>query len=201
SAQFQGVIGEHAIVTLRKAWTVAANTYQQGALLALDLKSLDGSERGLHIDTLYVPGPRSSIDEVSAGRDAVYASIYDNVTGSIRAFRFRGGKWSDTKLALPANGSTHIVSTNDWGPEAQFTFESYLKPTTLYADKGDKKPLAIKALPERFDASNLVTEQFEVASKDGVKIPYFVTRPKSASGPIPTILYGYGGFEIALTPG
>jgi prolyl oligopeptidase len=201
SAQFQGVSGNCAIFTLRKNWAIGATTYAQGALLALDFKSLDGPEKELKIDTLYVPGPRSSVDQVSTGRDAVYASIYDNVTGSIHAFRFEGGKWHDTKLALPANGSTHIVSTNDWGAEAQFTFESYLKPTTLYADRGDDRPVAIKALPERFDASNLVTEQFEVASKDGVKIPYFVTRPKSASGPIPTVLYGYGGFEIALTPG
>jgi len=200
SAVFQGVSGEHAIVTLRKAWTVGATTYAQGALLALDLKSLDGPENGLHIAVLYVPGPRSSIDQVSSGRDAVYASIYDNVTGSIHAFRFANGKWSDTRLALPANGSTSIVSTNNWGAEAQFKFESYLKPTTLYSDKGDDKPTAIKALPQRFNAASLVTEQFEVSSKDGTQIPYFVTRPKSASGPIPTILYGYGGFEIALTP-
>jgi prolyl oligopeptidase len=201
SAVFQGVVGEHAIVTLRKAWTIGVRNFAQGALLALDLKTLDGPESGLRIDVLYVPGPRSSIDQVSTGRDAVYASIYDNVTGSIHAFRFKSGQWSDTKLTLPANGSTSIVSTNDWGSEAMFTFESYLKPTTLYSDKGDDKPVAIKALPERFDAQNLVTEQFEVASKDGVQIPYFVTRPKTASGPIATILYGYGGFEIALTPG
>jgi len=201
SAVFQGVSGEHAIFTLRKPWTVGTTTYAQGALLALDLKSLDGPLSGLHIEALYVPGPRSSVDSVSTGRDAVYASIYDNVTGSVHAFRFKDARWNDTKLALPANGSTSIVSTNDWGAEAQFTFESYLKPTTLYSDNGDDKPIAIKALPERFDASNLVTEQFEVASKDGTQIPYFVTRPKTATGPIPTILYGYGGFEIALTPG
>jgi len=138
---------------------------------------------------------------VSTGRDAVYASIYDNVTGSIHAFRLAGANWTDTKLDLPANGSTSIASTNDWGGEAMFTFESYLRPTTLYSDNGDGKLTAIKSLPQRFDASNLVTEQFEVASSDGVKIPYFVTRPKESTGPAPTILYGYGGFEISLTPG
>ena len=63
------------------------------------------------------------------------------------------------------------------------------------------KARVLKALGERFDASNLVTEQFEAVSADGTKIPYFVTRPKSTSGPVPAILYGYGGFEISLTPG
>jgi prolyl oligopeptidase len=46
----------------------------------------------------------------------------------------------------------------------------------------------------------MVTQQFEAISKDGTKIPYFVTRPKVLHGPAPTILYGYGGFEVSLTP-
>jgi prolyl oligopeptidase len=73
-------------------------------------------------------------------------------------------------------------------------------PTTLYADSGNGKPLAIKSLPARFDASNIVTEQFFATSRDGTRVPYFVTRPKDLKGPAPTVLYGYGGFEISLTP-
>jgi prolyl oligopeptidase len=201
SANVQGVTDKHLVVTLRKDWKVGSDLVKQGSLIAIPLAGLDGGENKLSIETLYAPGPRSTVDQVSTGRDAVYASIYDNVTGGIHAFRFAGNKWSDTKLDLPANGATSIVSTNDWGSEAMFTFESYLKPTTLYADRGDGKPLAIKSLPQRFDPSNLVTEQFEVASSDGVKIPYFVTRPRNSTVPLPTILYGYGGFEVSLTPG
>src|SRR5207249_3951193 len=91
-------------------------------------------------------------------------------------------------------GSTHIVSANDFGPEVQFTFESFLKPTTLYAEIGKDAPSAIKSLPARFDASGLVTEQFETASKDGTKIPYFVVRPKNATAPAPTAC-DHGRFE------
>ena len=81
-----------------------------------------------------------------------------------------------------------------------FSFQNYLTPTTLYFDGGNDRPAPIKSLPARFDASGLVTEQFEATSKDGTRIPYFVTRPKSLKGPAPTILYGYGGFEVSLTP-
>jgi prolyl oligopeptidase len=81
-----------------------------------------------------------------------------------------------------------------------FRFESYTTPTTLYADTGEGRPVAIKSLPPRFDASNLVTEQFFAVSRDGTRIPYFVTRPRSLTGPAPTVLYGYGGFEISETP-
>ncbi len=194
SAVIHGMVGDRIVFTLRKAWDTSAKTYPQGSLVAM---APDGSDK----EILYAPGPRSTIEEVATGRDAIYASIFDNVTGAIHVFRRTpAGAWNHAKLDLPANGSTHVVSTNDFGPEALFTFESYLKPTTLYLDTGGDKPEEIKALPARFDASNLVTEQFEVASSDGVMIPYFVTRPKTLSGPAPTILYGYGGFEISLTP-
>ena len=194
SAVIQGMTGKYIVFTLRKEWKTANNTYPQGSLVAM---SIDGGEPL----TLYVPGPRSTVEEVATGRDAIYASIFDNVTGSIQVFKpLPGGDWEHTTLDLPTNGSTHIISTNDFGPEAMFTFESYLKPATLYLDNGDGNPVEIKALPPRFDSSGLVTEQFQVASSDGVMIPYFVTRPKALSGPAPTVLYGYGGFEISLTP-
>ncbi|HEY0106443.1 MAG TPA: prolyl oligopeptidase family serine peptidase [Rhizomicrobium sp.] len=194
SAEVRGMVGDHLLVTLRQPWQTPAGTFAQGALLAT---ALDGS----HPQTLYAPGPRSAIEEVSAGRDAVYLSVLDNVTGSIHVLRpQRDGTWKHDTLGLPANGSATIAATNDFGPQAMFGFESYLTPSTLYFDKGDDHPAPIKSLPARFDASGLVTEQFQVASADGTMIPYFVTRPKALSGPAPTILYGYGGFQISLTP-
>jgi len=76
-----------------------------------------------------------------------------------------------------------------------------LRFNTVFFTNGEEQPHAIKSLPARFDASGLATEQFEATSKDGTKIPYFVTRPKKLNGPAPTVLYGYGGFEVSLTPG
>ncbi len=203
SADLKGMTNGQILFTLREDWTPPGGArLAKGSLIAFRLQSYVEMEKLPQITVLYAPGPRSSIDEVASGRDAVYASIYDNVVGAIHAFRFDPAKnaWSDTKLDLPGAGSTHIVSTNDYGPEAQFRFENFITPTTLYSDSGDDKPVAIKSLPARFDASNIVTEQFEAASKDGTKIPYFVTRPKSLAGPTPTVLYGYGGFEISETP-
>jgi prolyl oligopeptidase len=199
SAQLQGLHRGQLLVTLREDWTVGGKTFAKGSLLAFALAETT-AESVPAATVLYEPGPRSSIEDVETGRDAVYAAIYDNVVGSIHAFRFQDGSWSDKKLDLPQGGSVRIVSTNDHGPEATFGFESFLKPPTLYADSGHDRPVEIKSLPARFDASGLVTEQFEAASKDGTRIPYFVVRAKDAKGPRPTILYGYGGFEISLTP-
>ncbi|MFK4496100.1 prolyl oligopeptidase PreP (S9A serine peptidase family) [Bradyrhizobium japonicum] len=60
----------------------------------------------------------------------------------------------------------------------------------------------MKKTPSAFDASNHVVEQLEATSPDGTSISYFLVRPKNArfDGAIPTLLYGYGGFQVSLRP-
>ena len=200
-ADLKGAQGPHLIFTLRDEWTPPGQApVRKGSLIAYHL-SPDGPKSAAPVTVLYTPDARSSIDEVATGRDAVYASIYQDVTGRVHAFRSQSsGTWSDSLVPLPAGGSTHIVSTNNWGPEAYFRYESYTTPTTLYAQKGAGKPVAIKSLPARFDASNLLTEQFFAVSSDGTQVPYFVTHARHLSGPAPVVLYGYGGFEVSETP-
>ena len=70
-------------------------------------------------------------------------------------------------------------------PEAYFTYSGFLTPTTLYADNGKGRPTPIKSLPARFDATPYQEAQYEAVSKDGTRIPYFVVRPKNATGPAP----------------
>jgi prolyl oligopeptidase len=200
-ADLKGAQGPHLIFTLRDEWAPPGQApVAKGSLIAYRLGP-EGSKSAAAVSVLYTPDKRSSIDEVTTGRDAVYVSIYQDVTGRIHAFRPQPpGAWSDSVLPLPAGGSTHIVSTNNWGPEAYFRYESYTTPTTLYADTGAGQPVAIKSLPARFDGSNLITEQFFAVSSDGTRVPYFVTRARNLSGPAPTVLYGYGGFEVSETP-
>ncbi len=78
-AVLQGVHNGQLIATLREDWK--AGNAPKGALVAVPMKP------GGKVDVLYAPGPRASVEEVSVGRDAVYAAIYENVVGQIRAFR------------------------------------------------------------------------------------------------------------------
>ena len=201
SADLKGAQGPHLIFTLREEWTPAGQAaIGKGALIAYRVPQREPAG-GAAVTVLYAPDARAAIDEVATGRDAVYASIYHDVTGSIHAFRpLEPGGWNDRLLPLPQGGSTHIVSANGWGPESYFRYESYLSPATLYADEGEGRPVGIKSLPARFDASHLVTEQFFAVSRDGTRVPYFVTRPRQLAGPAPPVLYGYGGFEVSETP-
>jgi prolyl oligopeptidase len=202
SAVVRGLTRGQLIATLRKDWAQQEGQVPiaKGSLIAFPIRSYLRTRMVPPAKVLFTPDARSTIKGVEPGRDAVYAAIFHNVIGSVHAFRPNGESWTDTKLDLPDGGSAGIISANDWGPEAEFYFESFLVPPTLYHDDGGDKPKAIKSLPARFDASGLVTEQFEATSEDGTKIPYFVVHQKDANGPRPTVLYGYGGFEAAMSP-
>lgn len=200
SADVKGALDGRIIFSLREDWkTPDGKLLAKGGLFAASLDDDDNLDLA-GVQTLFVPHARQSVESVATGRDKLFVVINDNVIGAVHVFTPNNGGWTDKVLALPPNGSPGIVSANDYGPEAMYSFENYLTPPTLYFDAGDNAPKAIKSLPARFDASGLVTEQFEATSKDGVKIPYFVTRPKNLKGPAPTVLYGYGGFEVSLTP-
>jgi prolyl oligopeptidase len=202
-AELQGVTDGQLIFTLRSPWTPkGGKRIAQGALIAFPVGDFVKTGHMPPVGVLYTPGVHETVDvdSISPGRDAVYASIYKDVVGSVHAFRLAHGQWTDTVLDLPKGGSTNVVSTNDWGPQAYVQFESFTQPPTLYVDDGTHHVKTVHALPARFDAATISVAQHWVASKDGTKVPYFLIRPKDAKGPIPTILYGYGGFELSLTP-
>ena len=202
-ADLKGAQNGKLIFTLRDDWASPdGKSITKGSLVSFPVMPFVTDKMAPQFAVLYAPDARSSVNDVAATRDAVYASIYSNVTGSVHVFRSgANADWSDTKLDLPRGGSTHLDTANAWGPEVEVSFESFTQPSVLYAVGGDDKLVAIKSLPARFDSSNLVTEQFFATSKDGTQIPYFVTRQKNLAGSRATILYGYGGFEISLTPG
>ena len=202
SAVLKAELDGNLIAIMRKAWAPDGQPkIPQGALIAFSLKEMLTPGSTPKISVLYAPGPRATVEDVDAGRDAIYASIFDNVTGSIHRYgRDASGQWSESKLALPPGGSTGVSSANQFGPGAYFTYQGFLTPTTLFGVKGDGAPQPIKAMPARFDSAPYESKQYEARSRDGTRIPYFVVRPKNASGPTPMVLYGYGGFEISQTP-
>jgi len=203
SAALRGLASGQLLATLRSDWTTESRqTLKQGSLISFPLKEFLTTRKTPIFSVLYTPDARSSLAQVFTGPDIAYASIYHNVTGSIHAFRYdaRTGNWTDKPLTLPAEGSTGIVTVNPFGHEVQFRYESFLAPTSVYEGLDDREPTPIKALPARFDASPYLTTQYEATSKDGTRIPYFVVHAKGAAGPVPTVLLGYGGFELPQTP-
>ncbi len=156
------------------------------------------------IESVWEPTDRQSIQGVSASKSFLNVSILDNVEGQIWRLREKDGNWQRLRIDLPANGAVGIVSAMPDSDDLFATHTGFLNPTTLYEIDSDEptKPVQIKQLAPKFDATNLLVDRCEATSKDGTKIPYFLVRPKNApkDGNLPTLLYGYGGFEVPMLP-
>ena len=114
-----------------------------------------------------------------------------------------GDGWQQEAVGLPDKGVVSVSSVDDATGDALVYFENPTTPETLYYLKGDTlEPAALQSTPEFFEANGMVTRQYEATSSDGTKIPYFVTAKEDVleAGPAPTIQYGYGGFQISITP-
>jgi prolyl oligopeptidase len=100
-------------------------------------------------------------------------------------------------------GSVGVVSSNRETDVAFLSISSFIEPDTVFLlDASTLSLQRAKSAPARFNAKGLKVEQHEATSADGERIPYFVIGPASMKhdGKNPTLLYGYGGFQISLTP-
>nr|WP_183955997.1 prolyl oligopeptidase family serine peptidase [Sphingobium fontiphilum] len=107
-------------------------------------------------------------------------------------------------VPLPGVGSAAGFGGKSGDPETFFNFSSFTTPSTIYRFDTATGETSLFAQPKlAFNPDDFVTEQLFYPSKDGTKIPMFVVRKKAladAKRAAPTILYGYGGFNISVTP-
>lgn len=190
---------DRLIVTLEEAWSIGGRFYPTGSLLALPLAQATNAIPA--IEVIFTPSTRQSIEGVTATRDGVLVSGFDNVRGRLQRFTLSGGAWSGAQIALPPTGVVTLAGASTSDARAFAVFEDFLTPSTLYALNG-ADARQVRALPAQFDAAPYVTEQFETTSADGTRVPYFVVRRRDMemNGQNPTLLYAYGGFQLSQTP-
>ena len=198
-ARIRGFFRDRILLSLRTDWTAGGKTYKAGSLLA---GPVDGLLRAApRFDVLFEPSERVSLADVDRTKDRVLVRTLDNVRSRVMAFALEEGAWKRTDVPLPALGTASFTATSDLTDAWFFTYQDYTTPTTLWL-AGAGEPVKVKSTPAFFDATGMKTEQFEAVSKDGTRIPYSVVTPKGfkADGKAPTVLYGYGGFEISEVP-
>ncbi|MBS0297190.1 MAG: S9 family peptidase [Proteobacteria bacterium] len=189
------------VVTLEQDWP--EQNLKTGDLFAVDLAALKRDPAAAKPTLLLRPTPRQSISGVSTTHDKMVVSMLDNVRGVADIWDYAGGKWSHSPMDLPKNVSVGLGSSSNRGDKIFVSVSSYLEPTTLWlADAATGKVERIKSTPPRFDATGLVVDQYEAASTDGTKVPYFIVHRAGMKldGSNPTLLYAYGGFQISQTP-
>ena len=192
------------LLELRDDWSTGGNTYPAGALLACDFEAfMKGARR---FEVLFEPSQRRSLDAYSPTLHHVLVNELDNVKNRIYVLSRKDGKWQREPLpGMPEFGTVVATAVDDEESDDYFmTVTDYVTPTSLSLGTiGTGAPEKLKQLPAFFDASGLAVSQHETASKDGTRVPYFQVARKSLAldGKNPTLLYGYGGFEVPMVPG
>jgi len=177
--------------------------FKSGDLVSFAFDDFNADGEIKDVNLVYSPDEKSSLNGYGVTKSKVLLSISRDVKSAAYAFDWDGEKWISEKLDFPANGTVSIGATNDKEDVAFISSESFLTPDTLWTYNTETGTKAkAKSLPDWFDASNMVSEQFFATSTDGTQVPYFVVRAKDTkmNGENPTLLYGYGGFEISLNP-
>lgn len=176
------------------------------------------------LTALFTPTVSTSLQGISATKNIFTLTVMEDVVEHVEAHWREDGRWRSQRVLSDVTGSLAV------GPfdaretdDVWITADDFLTPTTRYLGTlaglphGEAETYeVIKQAPERFDAEGLAASQRFTISDDGTRIPYFLIGPAEAvqaaveggpresvagEDPRPTILYGYGGFEISQKPG
>ncbi|MDO5726925.1 MAG: prolyl oligopeptidase family serine peptidase [Bowdeniella nasicola] len=220
------VWGPWLLVHLRHTWDTGAASYPAGALLACRYEHFQRGDRTF--TTLFTPTASESIADVSVTANHVVLTVLRDVVTHTDLLTppARGdsgadddGGWQRREIDLVSSllpdleGAAAIVNCT-LTPIAPLdhddlwvVVESFNLPTTLaraqISPAGHVEAIEkLAQMPEFYPGDNIRVTQHFATSSDGTKIPYFLLAPKThqPAGPRPTLLYGYGGFEVSLTP-
>lgn len=184
------------LIDLRTDWDTGTASYRAGSLLAADYDEfLSGTAQ---CSVVFEPDAHTALHHYAWTRDRLILVTLHDVASRVEVVT--PGTWQRRPVAeVPDNTNTVIAATDDTGDEIFLDSSGFDRPSRLLHGPVDGPLTEIKSAPAFFDADGLDVSQYFATSKDGTAIPYFVVRPAGATGA--TLLGGYGGFEVARTPG
>ncbi|MFK7928503.1 MAG: prolyl oligopeptidase family protein, partial [Myxococcota bacterium] len=198
---------EWLLIELRDDWDVGGNTYKAGSLLAANFKKWRKGKRKVQV--LFEPTERTSLSGYSNTQDHLLLSTLDNVQDRIEVLTPGKKAWTREDLKLTEGA---MMRQSAWAVDAKnsnrifMNVSGYTTPSTLIISDlsaDEAAPTELAKLPALYNAEGLQVSQHMATSKDGTKIPYFQVSQEGMAldGSNPTLLYGYGGFEVSLRPG
>lgn len=190
------------LLSLRTDWKAGGRTHAGGTLLAISWRDFLRGQRNFTV--LYAPTPRSSLGRVRPTLNYLLVGELDNVQSRIYAYRHDNGEWTREELPIPSLGTVGASPIDPFESDEYFlTVSNFVTPSSLYLGSiGNAERQLLKQLPAYFNSQDLHVTQHEAVSKDGTRVPYFQVSKRTAplDGTTPTLLYGYGGFEVSYQP-
>jgi len=192
---FQGSL----ILSLDQDW----RGYVSGSLVAVNIEdALNKDITNDSVELIFAPTDKRFLRSVGIAKNEIYVNILDNINGKILHFEKVGTNWKESELREISNAALSISSVDEWSDHIFVNAESFTQPSALYYANESKDFKKIKSLPEKFAPEKYKVEQLYATSADGTQIPYFQisNRNMEKNSMNPTLLYGYGGFQISQTP-
>jgi prolyl oligopeptidase len=198
----KSVFKDYLVLELREPWTVNRTTYSAGSLLVTRFEDFIEGKRDF--DVAFEPTPTTALSSFGYTKDYVFLNVLEDFKNRIYVLKpTPKGLTREPLRGAPGFGTINISAVDpDESNDYFMTSTDYLNPTTLSLGTIGSDPVELKRLPHFFDSKDFEISQQFATSKDGTRIPYFMVAKKDLkpTGDHPTLLYGYGGFEISLQP-
>lgn len=200
-ASISGIVDGHVLLSTDTDWHVDDKFFPADSLIAMNLEEWKNNPNNAEKNLVWSPGNLQTKKGGAITANSFFVEILDNVSGKVLEFNFDEGRWVTNEIDLPQNATVDIAAASSVTNQIMFTVTDFLNPTMLYYSNGGP-PRLLKQSPGRFNQDGMMVEQHTATSKDGTTIPYFVVRPDVplGNGTMPTLLTGYGGFQIPRLP-
>lgn len=177
-------------------WVMSTLDAKNGKVIAIDLAHPERANW-----KTVVPETKNSLEAVTMINDTLIATYLEDAQTMVELHQPDGGLIE--RLKLPAIGAAAGFGGKRKDKETFFQFTNFVTPGTIYRlDMTTRKVELYRAPKLKFDPAGYETRQVFFKSKDGTRVPMFLTAKKGLKldGQNPTLLYAYGGFNISLMP-
>lgn len=205
-ADIEALVQGQLLISLKKQ----AHGFQAGDLVSVPLKSLTDEKlkESANFKLVFRPTKTQAVKSVFVSKQSLWVIYLDKVKARLISFTPEAGvdpnDWKKNEYSFPDNGHIRYLASSRSRGEVFVSFESFFEPRAMYAvAENDKTPRLIRRSKKKSLSDEVYrVEQRFAKSSDGTKIPYFLIgrRELFKRGDHPTILYGYGGFNISQTP-
>jgi prolyl oligopeptidase len=181
----------------------ALGDFAPGSLLMIGVDAFIAGSRAFV--AIFTPDERRALDSWINLKSGIVLTVLDNVASTIAFVDAAAPDVVQPVPGVPANSAVSVrqlAADDEDSEELLFDVSGFLTPDTLMLGSPRGAAETLRSLPAQFDATGLVVRQYEAIAADGTAIPYFFVAADEAppDGGYPTYLYGYGGFEVSLTP-
>ena len=204
-SELDGIYKGRLLVSLQQDWAPEGQeeSFKSGDVVAFDLDTFLETRELPPVSLVFHPDETQAVNGVAIADGAALLSLQENVVGKVMKLEPGEDGWTTSEIALPGKGQSGIAFADKDVDTVFLNYEGFLTPDSLLRyDVATGEVTPLKSLPAKFDTEGLAVEQHFATSTDGTKIPYFIIHraDMEMTGDTPTLLYGYGGFQVSMNP-